>query len=338
MLFRTIRDRKRERDGQRKLEADEPSLEESEEALKPLGQEAPEVIDMGAQIGAKRLARPVIGDMMTSFIGGLSVSFGAVALAWAESSVGGGDAPSVGHLVGSLAFPVGFLILLIGKSELFTENFFLPVTAVLERRGTLKQLLSLWGVSLLFNLLGCLVFAALISRPGVLAQGPAAELIELAIHKIHYPLWTAFVKAIFAGWLMTLLTWLLLAARGLGPRLVIIWSIATLIVLGRFNHVVISASEVFMAMFMNAPISATDWLIGNFLPSLVGNVLGGTIMVTLLFYIQAHYHDPITRGRFSDSAGYFQREHELERMRIRSARPRRRRMTPRPARLERRWG
>ncbi|HVY48566.1 MAG TPA: formate/nitrite transporter family protein [Minicystis sp.] len=283
--MRTVEERQAARNG------DDGAAIEDAEALKPLGEEAPEVVQMGARIGQKRLDRPLVGDAMTSFIGGMSVSFGAVAMAWAGATAGGsGSGTKIGALVGALAFPVGFLILLIGKSELFTENFFLPVTAVLERRGKPKQLASLWAVSLAFNLLGALVFAALVSRPDVLDAAPAHELVELAEQKCAYAFSTAFTKAIFAGWLMTLLTWMLIAARGLGPRLVVIWSIATLIVLGRFNHVVISASEVFIAIMLGARVTPAVWFTKNFLPALAGNVLGGTVFVTLLFYIQAQYH------------------------------------------------
>jgi formate/nitrite transporter len=262
---------------------------EAVEDLEPMGQEAPEIVDEGAIIGEKRLERPLIGDAMTSFIGGMSISFGAVALAWAGASMGGADAPSAAHLVSALAFPIGFVILLVGKSELFTENFFLPVSAVLERRGTLRQLLSLWGVSLMFNLLGSLLFAVLIARPGVLGEGPAREMIELAQHKVEYSWETAFVKALFGGWLMTIMTWLVVAAEGLGPRLMIIWGVATLIVLAEFNHVVISAAEIFMAMFLGADITVSEWFIRNFVPALFGNVIGGVVFVTLLSYIQARY-------------------------------------------------
>ena len=290
--MRTIREKQEERDGGLAGQnGSASSTEEAERDLKPLGQEAPEIVDEGALIGAKRLDRPSMGDALTAFIGGMSISFGAVAMAWAAASVGPEPAPSVAHLVGSLAFPIGFVILLVGKSELFTENFFLPVTAVLERRGTLRRLLMLWGISLLFNLIGGLVFAGLISRPGVLEDGPAQFMIDLANHKIEYPFMTAFVKAIFGGWLMTLMTWLLVAAQGFGARLAIIWAMAALIVLGQFNHVVISAAEIFMGMFLGAPISIMSWLSRNFLPALVGNVIGGVVFVTLLYYIQAHYDE-----------------------------------------------
>ena len=255
----------------------------------PLGHEAPEIVEDAAVLGRKRLDRSPTGDVVTSLIGGLSVSFGVVAMAWAAAAVGGEDGPSVAHLVGSLAYPIGFVIVLVGKGELFTENFLLPVTGVLERRGTIRQLGALWARSLVFNLAGSLVFAALVSRSGILDPEPAAVIANAARHATEYPVWTALVKAIFAGWLMTTLTWLLLAVEGLGPRLFIIWMIGTMIILGEFTHVIISGAEVFMAVFLGTGVTIEGWLGGTFLPILVGNVLGGLVFVTLLQYAQARY-------------------------------------------------
>lgn len=270
-----------------------------EEEPKPLGQESPEMIRDASRLGARRLHRSLPGTGITAFIGGMSVSFGVVAMAWAGSAFGGEiTGPSPAHLASALAFPVGFIILLVGKSELFTENFLLPVAAVLERRGSVKQLGKLWGLSLGFNLLGALVFAFLISRPGVLHPEPAGLILNLAGHKVGEGLAAAnlgsglvaaFVKAIFAGWLMTVLTWLMVAAEGFAARLAIIWSLATLIVLGQFNHVVISASEIFTAIFIGESITVADWFIANFIPALLGNIVGGVVFVTMLHYIQALY-------------------------------------------------
>lgn len=285
-------------------EARQPA--EADEEPKPLGQEAPEIVDDAAKIGGKRLDRSVVGEMITSIIGGMSVSFGVVAMAWTSASLGGADGPSVAHLVGSFAYPIGFVILLLGKSELFTENFLLPVTGVLERRGTLAQLGRLWGITFIFNLVGAAIFAFLVSRPGVLDAGPREHIVSLAEHVLGYPFWTAFVKGLFAGWLMTILTWLLLAADGIGPRLVVIWLIGTLIILGEFAHVIISGTEIFMAGFMNPEIVVTDWVRGSFWPMLAGNVVGGVIFVTLLYYVQAQYEHHSERysgpGRGSDAS------------------------------------
>ena len=253
----------------------------------PLGKEAPEIVDDAARIGEKRLDRPWLGDLVTAVIGGMSIGFGVVALAWVAASFGGDPAPSVAHLAGSLAYPIGFVILLVGKAELFTENFLLPVSGVVERQGTLGQLGALWGRSLAGNLVGSAIFAFLISRAGVLPEAPAAEIATLADHAVHYGVATAFVKALFAGWLMTILTWLLLATEGMGPRLFIIWLIGTLIVLGEFTHVVIGSTEVLMAAMLGAEVSVVAWFTGPFLPVLLGNVVGGVVFVTLLQTVQA---------------------------------------------------
>ncbi|HEV2127683.1 MAG TPA: formate/nitrite transporter family protein [Thermomicrobiales bacterium] len=282
------------RDSEVEDDEDEQAELSVEEQPKPLGQDAPEVVEDASKIGAQRLRRPLLGDAITSFTGGMSVGFGAVAFAAGAAAVGGTlGSPSVGLLVGSLLFPIGFLILLVGKTELFTENFLLPVAAVIKERGNLVQLGSLWSVTLGANLLGALAFAVLISWDGVLAESVADQLVILAEHKVAYVLPTAFIKAIFAGWLMTTLTWLLVAsAGGMGPRIAVIWGIAALIVLGQFNHVIISAAEIFAAMMLDANITIGMWFTDNFLPALTGNVLGGLIFETMLQTVQARYQEP----------------------------------------------
>ncbi len=86
---------------------------EHDEEPKPLGQEADEVIEDASEIGTKRLQRSYLGSAITALIGGMSVSFGAVSMVWASASVEGSiAAPSPAHLLGALAFPTGFIILL----------------------------------------------------------------------------------------------------------------------------------------------------------------------------------------------------------------------------------
>lgn len=259
-----------------------------DEAPRALGAESPEIITTAAEVGERRLRRLTVAHAITALIGGLAVSFGAVALAWTAGPWLGPWGEERAQLLGALAFPIGFVILLIGKGELFTENFFVPVTGVMAGRGSVRDLLQLWGYTLFFNLAGGAIFAFLITRPGVLGAGPREFMVQYAMAKVHYAFGEALVKAIFAGWLMTMLTWLILAAEGLGPRLAIIWMIGFLIVAGHFNHVVISAAEIFIAMGLGAPISLAEWLRGNFIPALIGNLIGGVVFVTLLGYLQAH--------------------------------------------------
>lgn len=277
--------------------ANDPRAEEH------LGSESPKIVEDASKLGEKRLVRPPVGHAITSFAGGMSISFGAVAMASAAASVGGTLAyPSIGHLIGALVFPIGFVILLIGKTELFTENFLIPVVAVVKRRGSMTQLAKLWIIALAFNMIGALVFGYLISRGQVLSPEIADEIVALAQKKTGYDFVTGFVKAIFAGWLMTTLTWLLIASKGLGAQLALIWIIATTIVLGQFNHVVISASEIFMGMYLGAGISVSTWLSNAFFPALAGNLVGGLVFVTLIHYMQSLFHQPVTDNASLDEA------------------------------------
>ena len=84
--------------------------------------------------GRRRLARPVVELVATALVGGFDVAFGVVAFALAAGAVSGSVRPELAHLVGALAFGIGFVFVVVGKSELFTENFLVPV-AGLERRS-----------------------------------------------------------------------------------------------------------------------------------------------------------------------------------------------------------
>ena len=261
--------------------------EKAEAESRPLGAETPEIVEKGTNVGTSRLERPFVPEALAAFLGAMSISFGAVAM-----SIAGGYGAELGgeparRLFGALAFPIGFVILLIGKSELFTENFLLPVLGVLEKRAPLRSLLRVWAVSLVFNLLGAAVFAALIGLPRVLEPVAVADIISVAQFKLSMGWGEAFVRAIFAGWLMTILTWLLLACDSVGSRLAVIWMIASLLVLGRFNHAVISACEVFIAWGVGLPPQWGRFLLGELAPAVLGNLTGGVVFVTALHYLQA---------------------------------------------------
>lgn len=267
------------------------------EGAKELGSEPPEMVGRASWVGRTRLRRPFAAEALTAFIGGMSISFGAVAMA-----IVGGAAHELGgeplrRLLGPLAFPVGFVILIVGRGELFTENFLLPVVGVLERRAPPAYLVRIWGVSLLFNLLGAAIFALLISRPGVLSPPAAADLLATAAEKMDMGFGEAAVRGLFAGWLMTVLTWLLLGTGTPGARLAIIWMIAATIVLGRFNHVVIGSSEVFIAWALGRPFDGWRFVGQELVPATLGNLGGGLVFVTALHYLQARGLRGVQRSR-----------------------------------------
>src|ERR687887_2160471 len=118
--------------------------------------------------GRRRLSRPVPELAATALVGGFDVAFGVVAYALAASAVGG----KVGHLVGAIAFGLGFVFIVVGRSELFTENFLIPV-AGLERGklGSWLKLGELWLVALVLNLGGGILLTIILTSEGVLRSG-----------------------------------------------------------------------------------------------------------------------------------------------------------------------
>ena len=176
-------------------------------------------------------------------------------------------------------------------SLLFTENFLVPTTSVIVRRARITQLLKLWSLTLIGNLAGAMIVAKVVSLEhyhGV----PTVHAIEHLRHMAEFLVlerdWDAsFYAGIFAGWLITLMTWLLIAAQNNITRVCVIWCVGFLIMLNKFNHVVLNSAEIMMALFIgNDSITVSAWLQNSFIPTLLGNMIGGLVFVTLLEYIK----------------------------------------------------
>ncbi len=239
--------------------------------------------------GAERLNRNRLDLVVTSAMAGGEVLFGAITAA----TVTGFLLPTLGReaatIVGALVFPLGFVLVLMGRSELFTENFLIPITRLLQLHHSeraFSRLGRLWLYSLVFNLVGALVAAFLLTRAGVLPPSTLEEVRHLAEQKTSTEFLESFYSAVQAGALMTLLTWLLLSVKDFGARIAVIFLIGFVIELHHFNHVVVSAGQIFMGMFSGAEARPRDWLANNFVPAILGNMLGGVGLVTGLRALQ----------------------------------------------------
>lgn len=256
--------------------------------------ESSAVFQTAIDTGVKRLNRPALEMGISGLIAGMSVTFGALAAA----AVSGATVASFGHevelfadVLGALVFPIGFVFVVIGRSELFTENFLVPTTSVMVKRARITQLLKLWILTLVGNLVGAVVIAKVVSLEhyhGVPSVHTVEHLRNMAEFLVLERDWDAsFYAGVFAGWLITLMTWLLIAAQNNITRLYVIWCVGFLIMLNKFNHVVVNSSEILMAIFVGSEsVTYGAWLQNSFVPTLLGNMVGGLVFVTLLEYIK----------------------------------------------------
>ncbi|MDA8052633.1 MAG: formate/nitrite transporter family protein [Deltaproteobacteria bacterium] len=257
-------------------------------AEKPGGKEPSEIFKASVEVGQTRLNRTWLEMSMSGLIAGMNVTFGIIA----SSYVAGATAPFVGanisKIFGALFFPIGFIFLMIGKSELFTENFLVPVTSVIAKKNKIGSLFKLWSLTLIGNMAGIFIFALAIA--GSLNQLVPSFVVS-HIHSVanSYMSKSPFVmvlSAIFAGWLITLMTWLLIASRGTLARIFIIWIVGFLIFLNSFSHIVVASSEILIAINTGSHISYLSWLYPYVPLTIIGNMIGGLFFVTILQYLQ----------------------------------------------------
>ncbi len=192
----------------------------------------------------------------------------------------------VGETVAYLAYPVGFLVVIIGRMQLFTENTLFPVAVILRQRRQLSATTRLWVVVLAGNVVGTLLFALLATRTDAFTPGVVAELSKLGVDAGSKGFGTVFWTGVVAGWIIALVAWLVTASTDTIGQVIIILALTYLVGVGHFAHSVAGSGEVLTAVLSGAlPITSyLRWLAG----AVLGNSLGGVLIVALFNYGQVH--------------------------------------------------
>lgn len=248
-----------------------------------------EVFRRAVDEGDRRLSMSMLGLVATGFNAGLTIVVGIVAFgvlhALAEPRLGA----ELARVAGAAGFGIGLVCLTTSRSELFTENFFDPVAAVVsgkERSAALTGLLRLWSVVLVFNLLGGAVLVLVISIEGVLPPGTDAALAASAEEILARTSTAAFANAVVGGILVTLLSFLLQATNGVLSRIVVSYVVGFVLAVGSFAHVVVTFQHLVAGSLAGGEIGAADVLIHTSL-AVAGNLVGGLAFVTLSHIAQA---------------------------------------------------
>ena len=160
---------------------------------------AGEILEAVVENGREELDRASLGLTFSGFAAGLNISFSAVALAVVGALTGG-----VG-LAAYLVYPLGFLIVILGKAQLYTENTVTPVTVALTDLRTVPNMLRMWTVVFVANILGAALFSAVIVYGHVLEPAALQILFDEVSHKAQYDFGTVLLKAVFGGWLVAMI-------------------------------------------------------------------------------------------------------------------------------------
>lgn len=251
-----------------------------------------EIFERGVQEGKRRLEQSLLELVSNGFIAGFTIIFGISALGTIHAVLEPAYGPIV-EIVGALAFPIGLVFLVVGRAELFSENFFDPVVAVVESRksGMVLRLVRLWGITFVLNLVGGALFALILSVDGVLPSGTAGALNKIAEDTVGGGVWAGFAKAIAGGALVTLLSFLLNAVNSVGSRIAMAYMAGFLLSLGPFEHVIVAALYMFFGILFGAEVGSAS-VAETVLVVTIGNLLGGLGLVTLTHIAQAKGGEP----------------------------------------------
>jgi formate/nitrite transporter FocA (FNT family) len=268
-------------DAERTGEEREPDTDQPEEAPEPH-----EMFARTREEGERRLRRSPLELTTTSLVAGFDVVFGVVALAAATATMTPHFGPSAAHFFGALAFGIAFIFIVVGRSELFTENFLVPVTALRRGKLSMLKLAQLWTISPIMNIAGGTALILILSSKGVLPQGAAPALVDVAEKIGELSHWSAFLSAVAGGALITVMTWMVEGVGTVGGRIVVAWIAGALLALGSFNHVIVVTLELIFGMRFGADVGLGDTAL-NFLIAAGGNMIGGLVFVTLTRTSQA---------------------------------------------------
>lgn len=245
-----------------------------------------EILEATIEDGKEELGRGSAGLALSGFGAGLNVSFAAAALGVVGALTGG---------VGLLAFavyPVGFIFVMLARQQLFTTNTVPPVLVVLgEDRSELWNMLRMWGILFVSNVLGTLVFAFVVTHAEILPTAAIDLILEEVAHKLENGFWVLALKGVVGGWLVAFVVWLVAASRDTISQLFFIWAPVFLIPATGLVHCIAGSTEVMIGVFVGET-SFGEFLGGFLVPATLGNAVGGVILVTLLNYGQVIGSEP----------------------------------------------
>lgn len=232
--------------------------------------------------GEEELERPSVSLIWSGLAAGILISLSVLGEAILRAHLP--DVP-VSFLIENLGYSLGFIVVIFGRMQLFTENTIttvLPVVAEPSRNNILRMA-RLWVLVLAANVVGAAIAAAFLGLTQVLGPDLRQIVLDLSHHATGMGAWESFLRAVPAGVLVAAIVWLMPSAQG--NAFYIVLTFTWLIAAGDFTHVIAGSVEMWYLLLLGQ-MGATNAILEFFLPVLAGNIVGGTAIFALLAWAQ----------------------------------------------------
>jgi formate/nitrite transporter FocA (FNT family) len=242
---------------------------------------AHEILQAALENARSELSRSIVKLGFAGLAGGITMGLTGLGVASARAMLGHTD---WGELVPFLLYPIGFIAVIIGRAQLFTENTLYPVVLVLDERRNGLKMLRLWGVVFAANIVGAWIFALLMAKSSALQPDILAQLVNLGVLAVSGTHGHFFWSGVVGGWLIALVAWTVTASHWTIGQLAVIYILTFLVGIGHFAHCIASSCEILTAVTFGSVSLASYlyWLLW----ATLGNICGGVIIVSLLNYGQ----------------------------------------------------
>lgn len=240
-----------------------------------------DILEKAIKEGLEQLFRPLFSLFLSAVAAGMILCFTVLTVAVMASVL---PSPSEGFSRFTLAFvyPLGFVLCILSRTQLFTEHTATAVYPVLDARSNYRKLLRLWSVVVLGNLIGGFISANILVAAEPVIQAKTGY-VFLAQHLLHFPVNTLFISAVLAGWLMALGAWIVLASHSTLSQILSIYLVTFIIGVGGLHHSIAGSVELFAAYLISDEIELLQ-LPGTIIVVLLGNLVGGSVFVAVLNY------------------------------------------------------
>jgi formate-nitrite transporter family protein len=244
--------------------------------------ETPVIYEIVRRHGEEEMVRPAVSLWWSGVAAGLSISFSLLAQAILRMHL-----PDAGwrELIVALGYPIGFLMAVLSRQQLFTETTITAVLPVMAERSprAVANLARMWGIVLAANMVGTLFAACFCSFTPVISDDLRSTMLDVSREALQHGWLEMMFRAVCAGFLMAALVWIIPSAQS--AQFHVIMMMTYVIAVSRSAHIVAGSVEAFLLM-VAGELSAWRLFTDFFVPVLIGNIIGGTVLFAVISYAQ----------------------------------------------------
>ena len=244
---------------------------------------ASEIYQQVSKNAKRELSRTNLALAVSGIVGGLTMGLTGLSVALVQAQLGNG---AVSEFISMLFYPMGFMAVILGRGQLFTENTLYPVALMLTERRHFWSTMRLWAVVFAANVVGALLFAMLAVRTGALRAEYVSALSQLGLEAVHSPASHIFWSGVVGGWIIAMVAWLVSGSHSITGSVMLIWTLTFVVGLGHFAHCIATSGEI-LASVLHGQLAVSQYFLW-LAPAVLGNITGGVLLVTLLEYGQVN--------------------------------------------------